>query len=302
MKRAAILLLAWLPASAQEPPAFAAAMRGIEARVEGTLGAAGLHLETGRLAGWRAKERFPLIELAQLPVALHAFAQMELGEMPFHMMLRIEPGDFGPGHSPLRERHPQGGVVTVGQLLEAAVRDNDASASDKLLALGGGPAAVQKRMARWFGDGLRIDRSFADLAVAIRYAASPARFLLDERDSATPEAFALLMSSIEEGKLLHPSSHERLRQWMRATPHGAARLPADMKDAVRYRKSGSNAYWDGKNIWMSVAAVADLPGGRGRLALAVFLKGSERDLTQRETALADAAGELYRWFASLPEK
>jgi len=287
MKRAAVLLLAWLPASAQEPPAFAAAMRGIEARVEGTLGVAGLHLETGRLAGWRAKERFPLIELAQLPVALHAFAQMELGEMPFHMMLRIEPGDFGPGHSPLRERYPQGGVVTVGQLLEAAVRDNDASASDKLLALGGG---------------LRIDRSFADLAVAIRYAASPARFLLDERDSATPEAFALLMSSIEEGKLLHPSSHERLRQWMRATPHGAARLPADMKDAVRYRKSGSTAYWDGKNICMSVAAVADLPGGRGRLALTVFLKGSERDLTQRETALADAAGELYRWFASLPEK
>ncbi len=222
MKHAIAALLVCLAAAAQEPPAFAPEMRAIEERVEGVLGAAALHLESGRIAGWRARERFPLVELAQLPVALHAMAQMELGEMPFHKLIRFEPAGFAPGHSPLRDRDPEGAVLTIGQLLEAAVRDNDASASDRLLALGGGPGALDRRISRWFGDGIRVDRSFAEPDAAFRLSPSRERFPMDSRDTATPEALALLMATIEEGRLLHPNSHERLRQWMRATPHGAS--------------------------------------------------------------------------------
>lgn len=302
MKQAVAALLVCAAAAAQEPPAFAPEMRAIEQRVEGMLGAAAIHLESGRLAGWRARDRFPLLELAQLPVVLHAMAQMELGDMPFHKLVRFDPAGFAPGHSPLRDRYRDGAVLTIGQLMEAAVRDNDASASDRLLALGGGPGAVDKRISRWFGDGIRVDRSFVELDAAFRLAPSPAGFPAGERDTATPEALALLMAAIEEGKLLHPKNHERLRQWMRETPHGAARLPEAWREAVLYRKSGSTAYWDGRNICLSIAAVAQLPGGRGRLALAVLLKGTERDLTQREQAVAAAADVLYRWFAALPEK
>ncbi|MCS7041406.1 MAG: class A beta-lactamase-related serine hydrolase [Bryobacteraceae bacterium] len=302
MKRAFPALLACLVLRAQDPAAFAPEMRAIEERVGGMAGAAAIHLESGRIAGWRAKERFPMLELVQLPVALHALAQMELGEMPFHKLVRFEPARFAPGHSPLRDRYPDGAVLTIGQLLEAAVRDNDASATDALLALGGGPAAVEKRMARWFGEGIRVGRSLSDLDLAFRMAPSRERFLMDEGDSITPETLALLMSAIEEGKLLHPKSHERLKQWMRGTPHGAERLPEAWRASALYWKSGSTAFWDGRNACMSIAAVVRLPGSRGRLALAVLLKGTERDLTQREQALAGAADALYRWFAALPEK
>lgn len=296
--------LLWLCArlGAQDEPVFAPAMREIEKSVEGVLGAAAIEEKTGRLAGWRFKERFPLIEMVQLPVALHALAQMELGEMPFHKLVSIAPSSYSPGYSPLRDRYPEGAVLTIGQLLEAAVRGNDSSASDLLMSLGGGPEAVHKRMARWFGGGIRVDRSLAGLDAAFRLTASRERFLMDERDTATPEALALLMSAVERGELLHPSSHERLRAWLRATPHGAARIRPALGDALLYHKSGSTAFWDGRNICMSVAGVAELPSGRGRLSLSVFLKGTERDLTQRERALASAAGVLYRWFASLPEK
>lgn len=302
MTRREALLVCAAPLAAQEPPAFAAPMREIEAFVGGVLGAAALDLKTGRLAGWRAKDRFPLIEMAQLPVALHALAQMELGEMPFRKMVSVEPAQLSPGYSPLRDAYPRGGVFTIGRLLELAVRDNDASASDALLALGGGPEAVQKRMARWFGEGIRVDRSLMALDVAFRLAESRERFLMDARDTAAPEAVAMLMSMIEGGQLLHPASHERLREWMRATPHGVERIRPALGGALLYHKSGTTAFWDGRSLCMSVAGVAELPGGRGKLALAVFLKGSERDLTQRERALAEAAGALYRWISSPPEK
>jgi len=301
-RRAALLLPCLRLAAQDPPPAFAPAMRGIETSVGGLLGAAAVALKTGQLAGWRAKERFPLLEMAQLPVALHALAQMELGEMPFHRMVAVAPGQFAPGHSPLRDRYPQGGVFTVGQLLELAVRDNDSSASDVLLSLGGGPGAVQKRMARWFSEGIRIGRSLSALDAAFRLGPSRESFLMDGRDTATPESVALLMSAIEGGQILHPASHERLRHWMRATPHGADRLGGQAAAALLYRKSGSTAFWDGRNVCMSIAAVTALPAGRGSLALAVFLRDTERDLTQRERALAAAAGALYGWFASLPEK
>lgn len=301
MTRRVALLAGCALLGAQQPPAFAAQMREIEKSLDGVLGAAGLELKGGRLAGWRSRDRFPLLELQQLPVALHALAQMELGEMPFRKMLPVEPASYSPGYSPLRDRYPNGAVVTVGQLMEAAVRDNDSSASDLLMSLGGGAAAVHKRMARWFGGGIRVDRSLAALDAAFRLAASRERFLMDERDTATPEAAVLLMSAIEGGELLHPASHERLRAWLRATPHGAERIRPQLADALLYHKSGSTAFWDGRNICMSVAGVAELPAERGRLAVAVFLKGTERDLTQRERALAAAAGALYRWFASLPE-
>lgn len=302
MTRREALFACAAPLAAQEPPSFAAPMREIEKSVDGVLGASALEIKSGRLAGWRSKDRFPLLEMQQLPVALHAFAQMELGEMPFRKMISCEPASYSPGFSPLRERYPNGAVVTIGQLLEAAVRDNDASASDLLMSLGGGAAAVQKRMARWFGEAIRVDRSLAALDAAFRLAPSRERFLMDERDTATPEALALLVSSIEGGELLHPASRERMRGWLRETPHGAERIRPELNDALLYHKSGTTAFWDGRNICMSVAGVAELPAGRGRLALAVLLKGTERDLTQRERALAAAAGALYRWFASLPEK
>lgn len=302
MTRRDALLLACARVAAQDPPAFAAALRDIETSVDGLLGAAALELKSGKLAGWRSKDRFPLLEMVQLPVALHVFAMMELGELPFRKMVWIEPGSYSPGHSPLRDRYPKGAVATVGQLLEAAVRDNDASASDVLLELGGGPEAVQKRMARWFGEGLRVDRSLAGLDAAFRLSASRERFLMDERDTCTPEAMAMLMSAVEGGQLLHAASHERLRGWLRETPHGAERIRPGLGDALLYHKSGTTSFWDGRNAGMSVAGVAELPGGRGKLALALFLKGTERDLTQRERALASAAGALYRWFAAAPEK
>ncbi len=153
MTRRSALLLLGARLGAQAPSGFAPAMRAIETSVEGVLGAAALELNSGRLAGWRSKERFPLLEMTQLPVALHVFAMMELGEIPFRKMVSIEPGAYSPGYSPLRDRYPKGAVVTVGQLLEAALRDNDASASDMLLALGRGPEAIQQRMARWFRAG-----------------------------------------------------------------------------------------------------------------------------------------------------
>lgn len=302
MTRRSALLLFGARLRGQPPPEFAPAMREIETAADGVLGAAALELKSGRLAGWRSKDRFPLLEMTQLPVALHAFAQMELGEMPFRKMVSLEPGAYSPGFSPLRDRYPEGAVVTVGQLLEAAVRDNDASASDMLLELGRGPEAVRQRMARWFGEGIRVDRSLAALDAAFRLAASRERFLMDERDTAAPEALVMLLSAIEGGQLLHEASRKRMRQWLRATPHGAGRIRPELGDALVYHKSGSTAFWDGRNVCMSVAGVAELPAGRGRLALAVFLKGTERDLTQRERALATASGVLYRWFAALPEK
>lgn len=298
----AVLLLAPAVGARQEGDALAPRLREIEAASGGVLGAAALHLGSGRLIGWRAKERFPMLELTQLAVAVDALALTESGELPFHMMVRLEPADFAPGYSPVRDTHPEGAVATIGQLLEWAVRDNDSSASDKLLRLSGGPEAVQKRLDRLFRGEIRVDRSLAQMALAFRYAADPTRFSTDEKDSATPAAMTLLLSAIDGKRLLHPLSHERLIGWMRSTPHGGNRLASLLGPMLLYHKAGSTSRWDQAGVCSSDAGVADLPDRRGRVAIAVFVKLSTKDVAAREHAIAEAALLLYRWFAAAPER
>ena len=46
-------------------------------------------------------------------------------------------------HSPIRLRHPNGTSLTVEELLRFAISESDGTASDVLMRLAGGPAAVQ---------------------------------------------------------------------------------------------------------------------------------------------------------------
>lgn len=59
---------------------------------------------------------------------------MEAGLLPFRKMVKVEPENYVPGHSPIRERYPEGAVLTIGQLLRYAIAENDATAAAFLLS------------------------------------------------------------------------------------------------------------------------------------------------------------------------
>lgn len=301
MKRA-ILILALVGALRGQTVDFDAALRAIEGRSGGVLGVAALHLESGQLIGWRSKDRFPMMSVAKLPVAVRALSLMQAGLLPYRKMLRVEPADFSPGFSPLRDRLPQGGVVTIGDLLEASVKDSDNSAHDILLRLCGGPEPTQKQLDKLFNGAIRVDRLEKEMMADLE-AQGAAAFEAGGHDTSTPEAMALLLSAVHGRKLLHPASHERLIRWMTETTTGPKRIRGLLPEGTAvWHKTGTGGTKDGVNLCTNDAGVVTLPEGKGHLALAVFVKLSKKSLEERERAIAETARLFYDYFSVQPGK
>jgi beta-lactamase class A len=260
----------------------------------------------------------------KLAVAVELLSRADRGAVRLEEKTILAPADMRPG-GPLSERAPDGGsTLTRNELLEAMLVHGDNTAADALLPVAGGPEVVTAQLdAVGLGD-IRVDRSELELAfdVAGVTAAPPpptrslatiraaidsvpeagrreafARFLADPRDTATPNALVQLLRQIAEGRRLTPESRDRLLALMTRTRTGPARLkgqlPADTPVAHR---TGSGADLGAANICTNDVGIVTLPGGRGRFAIAVLVKGSDRSLADREKAIAAIARAAYDYW------
>ena len=302
MTRALLLLSVSCLLHAQDTQALGRALVQIQANSGGVLGVAGMHLESGTMISMHGKERFPMMSVYKVPITLRALALMEAQVLPYRKMLRIAPSDFSRGHSPLRDAYPEGAIVTIGQLMEASIRDSDNTANDVLLNLMGGPESAQKPLDKLLNGTMRIDRSEAQM-MADFAKMGPAAFAADPRDSATPEAMTLLLSAIHSRKLMHPMCHDLLIEWMTKTTTGQNRIKALLPPgATVWHKTGTGGDKDGVNLCTNDAGVITLPAGKGHLALTVFLKLSSKSMAERERAIAETALLFYRHFTAQPPK
>lgn len=319
------LLLATLfapPANSRE--ALEARFRTIAASAGGTVGVSVLHLESGKGAGLLGNERFPMASVFKLAVAIELCARADRGAFRLDAKVPIAPADLRPG-SPLAERAPAGGLtLSIGELLETMLVDSDNTAADLLLTLAGGSEVISAGLdAAGLGD-IRVDRpeielafdSFGVTAPPPRATWSPAtlrkaldsvpeparreayaRFLADPRDTATPNALVQLLRQVAEARQLTPESRDRILALMGQTRPGERRLkgllPAGTPVAHR---TGTGADFGKANICTNDIGIVTLPGGRGRLAIAVLIKGSDRSLAAREKAIAEIARAAYDYW------
>lgn len=307
-----LLPLAPSPAAPDAGGDLARAVAGEERRAGGVVGLHALHVPSGRTFSWHADESFPMASVYKLPIALAVLHRVDGGQLSLEEGLAVDEELFRRGMGvPARERFRAGVPVLLERALELMVSESDNTTTDLLLRRIGGPAAVQARLTELGVTGMRVDRTEIRMAadgegisdlpaddrcspecyerrrVAVpeeaRRRAAQA-FLVDPRDTATPAAATALIARLLAGELLSKPSTARLLGWMRQSPTGARRIRALLpEDAVVYDKTGT--HWSGAN---DVGAV-ELPGGAGRLLLAVFVKGSQRKLSEQEDAIARIA-------------
>ncbi|MGJ5813337.1 serine hydrolase [Paludibaculum fermentans] len=304
MRLAPLLLLAAAAfgqdAEVQSPAtrALAAELSRLEQASGGQLGLAAIYPEKNLRIGWRATDRFPLAQLYHLPVAIRTLALMEAGLLPFRKWVRVEPGTYLPGHSPIRDRYPDGAVLTIGQLLRYAVAENDASAGEALLSLSGGQQPLKSTLERLVKDGIRIDRT-AKEALADLTKQGPQAFAADPRDSTTPEAYTALLTLVHRRVLLKPKPAELLLAWLMEASQGPHRLKALLPaDVQAWHIPGTCGTRDKLNLCTSDAGGLILPGDQGHILLSVFLKLSPQDEAARENTLAQATLAVYRFLTT----
>ena len=288
--------------SAQNTAFLGAELARIQTESGGALGLSATDLDSGVSVGWRSKERFPMMSVYKLPVAIRALALMEAGELPYRKWFKLEPSDFSTGFSPLRDQYPEGAVRTAGQLLELMVRESDNTACDFILGQVGGPKAVNFLMNKLTKGGIRVDRTEKEMAADFDAMGAKA-YVEDGRDSATPEATTALLVLVDQRRLLQPKTNDTLIRWMTESKTGQNRIRALLPSGVQvWHKTGTGGSKDGVSLGTNDVGVIIPLDGKGRIALTVFVKLSTKDTAAQERAIADAALAVYRYYRESSSK
>jgi beta-lactamase class A len=196
---------------------------------------------------------------------------------------------------------------------------SDNSATDLVLRTAGGGAAVNARSRALGITGVSVDRptvnliadaigvknlppesqltpqSFNMLARAVTPDAQKAAaeaFYRDRRDTSTPDGMAKLLESIWRGKALSKANTDLLLDIMRRCETGPNRIKGFLPpDVVVRHKTGTLGIGVANDV-----GIIELPNNAGNVALAVFVKESNRTTEQQERAIAQISRAVYDYF------
>lgn len=287
---------------------------------DGTVGVAAWHLSSERHASLHGDERFPMASVCKLPIAIHILAMVGEGKLSLDGEIEIPLQDVVPGVSVVAERWPGQKRFRLNELLEWMVARSDNSAVQTLFRMGGGAAGMAARLGQWQIEGMRVDRSelectldaagvkpippvsqwrpgmIEELTAKIppgERRRAMRRFLDYARDTATPDGTVHLLKKAFRGELLSGRLTGRLVEILEATTTGSARLKGLLPaGTVVAHKTGTTATVMNLNGGTNDVGVIMLPKG-GQVAIAVYVKGSTRDLATREKIIASMARAAF---------
>ncbi|MCU0494809.1 MAG: class A beta-lactamase [Chloroflexaceae bacterium] len=308
--------------TAAATPLFDREVARLAASVEGQVGLSAIHLETGRRVARNGHVRFPMASTRKIPIALQLLNLVDRGEVDLDTLVPIHLNDLHPGSGILIQRFPRAGLaLSVYNLFVLMLVISDNSASDIVLRLAGGPEAVTSYLRGIGSIGIEVHRptvqtqaDFAgatlppesewspDLFQRLFRAVPPAQkqeavhtFIADLRDTATPDAMADLLGRIQRKEGLTDESATLLLETMRNCETGEARIKGLLpSDTIVAHKTGTMG-----GITNDVGIIT-LPGGRGHVAIAMFVASVVEDVTKHERVIAEISRAVYDYFLFSP--
>jgi len=289
----------------------------------GVVGVTAIHLETGRRVSMNGTDRFPMASSFKVPIAVQLLTRIDKGEVSLAQMIEIKQSDLHPGSGTLADLFNKGGLaLSVRNLMELMLLVSDNSATDVMLRTAGGADAVTARMRALGIDGITVNRSTAQLIAdwigasglpaedqwtpavftAAFRAVSPEdqkaaakRFDADPRDTSTPNGMAALLERIYRKDLFKPETAELLLDIMRRCRTGDARLKGLLPQGTEVAHKTGTIGGTTNDV-----GIITLPDNAGHVAIAAFVKSSEKDVPARERAIAEIARAVHDFFLFQP--
>jgi beta-lactamase class A len=243
------------------------------------LGIMVLDTGSGRRAGHREDERFPMCSTFKFLAAAAILARVDQQRERLDRQVVFRQRDLV-DNSPVTEKYVGGAGMTVAALCGAAITRSDNTAGNLMLATIGGPAGLTRYM-RSLGDmQSRLDRTETALNEA-----RPG----DPRDTTTPAAMLSNMQKILLGAALSQPSRAQLLRWLDANQTGGQRLRAGVPaDWVVGDKTGS-----GDQGTANVIAILR-PPGRAPILVAVYLTESTASMESRNATIASVGAAFAK--------
>jgi beta-lactamase class A len=224
------------------------------------VGIAALDLNTGEIVSIKGDTPFPMASTVKVAVAALYLAQVDHG---------------------CRSLDDRINGVSARSLMARMLIHSDNRATDMLLKNLGGPTALHDWLQDHGVQGLRVDRTIAQLL-------SDKRDLWDRRDSSTPVAMVDLLKRIYKAELIRPQSRDYLLDLMAQCQTGKNRMKALLPGVPIEHKTGT------LNGLTDDVGFISLPDGR-RVAVAIFARGG----SDRPRTIAEAARAIYDGFRTV---
>lgn len=270
---------------------FEAQVASLANAAQGRIGVAAVDLSSGEAIDILGSQRFPMASTSKIAVAATFLAGVDAGRWSlsseFPLLVPVRSAPFSSAKAPVRK----GNYLSARELIELMITRSSNPATDALLAVVGGPAAVNEWMRQAGITDWSIDRDIATL-VRDDGAVDPAR-TIEMRDSATPLAMVKLLAGLHRGEWLSASSRSVLLGAMQRCRTGTRRIPALLPaSAVVAHKTGS------LNNTSSDVGIIDMPDGRS-IAVAIYVTG-QGGRPQREARIASIAQAIYNGYLVAP--
>jgi len=240
----------------------------------------------------RGVSHFPMQSVFKFHIAIVLLTEIDKGRFSLTQKIRIEQKDLLPDlYSPIREKYPNGAILTIAEILEYTVCESDNVGCDVLLRLLGGPLVVEDYF---------VNNKFKDISIKINEEVMQENWDLQFRNWTTPLAATDVLASFfyNDKKLLSTESHNFIWQLMKQTSTGKDRIKGLLpQGSVVAHKTG----WSGTNKAGVTAAVNDIgvvfmPQGQP-FFISVFVTNSKEDLKTNERIIADIAKSAWDYFA-----
>jgi beta-lactamase class A len=251
----------------------------IAARTGGPVGVAVGLAEGGEVVVLNGQQHFPMQSVYKLPIGMAVLQQVDQGKLKLDQKISIKPVEYvriGMG-SPIRDKHPRGVELSLGEILRYAVSESDGTGSDVLMRTVGGAQVIQDYLRSLGIDGMMVVDTEKEIGKSVE---------IQYRNWATPEAALALMKVVAEGCGLSPESQKLLHKLITETPTGPKRIKGLLPPGTVVAHKTGTGLGGGLTRAVNDIGLVTLPDGK-RLAIAVFVSDTKLNSQACEAVIAE---------------
>ena len=270
----------------KQDPTLQKQIEQIAAAAKGRVGVAAVVLETGASASLDPRGHYAMQSVYKLPIGMAVMQQVDAGKIKLDQKVRVTKNDFigRAAHSPIRDKYPNGIELSVSELMGWMLKESDGTASDVLMALAGGPSAIQAYL---------TELKITDMIVLDTEKGFSQDHSLQFRNWASPEAAVALLRALHERRGLSEQSQTLLIKLMTESTPGRRRLKWLLpRGTIVAHKTGTSGTENGVTAATNDIGIVTLPSGQ-HLAIAVFVGDSPGDQNTREEVIAKIAKAIW---------
>ncbi len=233
---------------------------------------------------------YPLQSVFKFPIALAVLSEIDNGKISLEQKIEITKKDLSANTwSPIKEKFPNGTILTIKQILEYTVSQSDNIGCDILLKLIGGTDAVQRFLTA---------NHIRNISIKANEEEMHKDWNIQYQNWATPTAInkLLIAAYSNTDQMLSPETHEFLWEAMRETTTGSNRLKGKLpKNTVVAHKTGTSGTKNEITAATNDVGVITLPSGE-LIFISVFIANSKETSESNEKIISEISKLAWDYY------